>query len=121
LRLHGFVRDVKPLYEAANLVLIPTPVSAGTNIKALEALAMERAVLATPSGVNGLELRHGEEAWVAEAGEQYLEAAVRLLGDGSLRGRMANRARKMAEERFDWRAIAQRQEEIWGRVGRSLS
>jgi glycosyltransferase involved in cell wall biosynthesis len=121
LRLHGFVRDVKPLYEAANLVLIPTPVSAGTNIKALEALAMARAILATPSGVNGLELRHGEEAWVAEAGEQYLEAAVRLLGDGSLRSRMANRARKVAEERFDWRAIAQRQEEIWGRVGRSLS
>ena len=39
IALHGFVTDVQPLYRAASIVLIPTVVSAGTNLKALEAMA----------------------------------------------------------------------------------
>ena len=45
MRLLGFVRDVKPLYDEASVVVVPTPVSAGTNLKVLEAMAMERAVV----------------------------------------------------------------------------
>ena len=54
IRLLEFVRDVRPLYEEANLVLVPTLVSAGTNVKVLEAMAMERAVVSTSSGCAGL-------------------------------------------------------------------
>ena len=52
IRMLGFVADVRPLYVEANLVLVPTTVSAGTNVKVLEAMAMERAVVST-----GLRLR----------------------------------------------------------------
>ncbi|MCX6614138.1 MAG: glycosyltransferase, partial [Acidobacteria bacterium] len=84
VNLHSFVSDVRPLYNASNLVLIPTPVSAGTNIKALEAMAMERAMLSTPSGVNGLELEHQQHVWIAEGAEAFAVSAAGLLGDASL-------------------------------------
>ena len=35
IHLLGFVADVRPLHVEANLVLVPTTVSAGTNIKVL--------------------------------------------------------------------------------------
>jgi len=113
VNLHSFVSDVRPLYNAANLVLIPTPVSAGTNIKALEAMAMERAMLSTPSGVNGLELKHEEHVWIAEGSEAFADSAARLLKDASLRHALAKKARAVVESKFDWRAIGREQEALW--------
>jgi glycosyltransferase involved in cell wall biosynthesis len=113
VKLHAFVSDVRPLYNAANLVLIPTPVSAGTNIKALEAMAMERAMLSTPSGVNGLELKHQEHVWIAEGAQAFAESASLLLKDARLRQNLAKRARAVVEEKFDWRAIGREQEALW--------
>jgi hypothetical protein len=40
IRLLGFIEDVRPLYVEANMVIVPTTVSAGTNVKVLEAMAM---------------------------------------------------------------------------------
>ena len=111
--VHSFVSDVRPLYDAANLVLIPTPVSAGTNIKALEAMAMKRAILSTSSGVNGLDLQHGESVWIAEGAAEFAASAAHLLSDFALRVKLAERARKIAEVRFDWRSIGREQEAMW--------
>ena len=113
VKLHSFVSDVRPFYHRANLVLIPTPVSAGTNIKALEAMAMNRAILSTPSGVNGLELEHGRQVWIASGAAEFAASAARLLNDFSLRRELAKQARQVVEQRFDWRAIGREQEALW--------
>ena len=68
IRLLDFVSDVRPLYVESNLVLVPTTVSAGTNVKVLEAMAMERAVVSTSSGCAGLGLLHGHSVWVRRFG-----------------------------------------------------
>lgn len=111
--LHSFVSDVRPLYNEANLVLIPTPVSAGTNIKALEAMAMQRAILSTPSGIHGIGLEHGTSVWVASGAADFATSATKLLSDGTLRRELARRARLIAEEQFDWGPIARKQEALW--------
>lgn len=113
IELHSFVSDVRPLYNAANLVLIPTPVSAGTNIKALEAMAMQRAILSTPSGIHGIGLAHGVSAWIAEGAVEFAASARQLLSNSSLRRQLAQRARAIAEQHFDWAPIARKQEALW--------
>jgi glycosyltransferase involved in cell wall biosynthesis len=111
--MHAFVADVQPLYERATLVLIPTVVSAGTNLKALEAMASQRAIVSTPSGVAGLGLIHGESVWVAETGEEFAAGVLQLLSDPALRRRLAEAARRHAEQNYSWEAVAQRQMELW--------
>ncbi len=113
VRLMGFVTDVQPLYREANLVVIPTPVSAGTNLKALEAMAMERAMVSTACGCAGLGLQHGVSVWVADDPQEFAEAIVRLLEDHRLRRSLAQAARRRAETHFDWRAIGDRQRSLW--------
>jgi ribosomal protein S18 acetylase RimI-like enzyme len=109
LRLLEFVADVRPLYRETNVVVIPTLESAGTNLKVLEALAMERAVVSTPSGVAGLGLEHGKTAWIAEDGGDLAAGITKLLDDGALRASMAQAGRAHAKKYFDWRAIGRRQ------------
>lgn len=110
---HGFVADVRPLYVECTLVVVPTTVSAGTNLKVLEAMAMERAVVSTSSGCAGLGLVHGESVWVAETPEAFAAGVERLLDDAALRRSMAERARQHAVAHFHWGALGERQAALW--------
>jgi ribosomal protein S18 acetylase RimI-like enzyme len=104
-----FVSDVRPLYVEANLVVVPTLVSAGTNLKVLEAMAMERAVLSTNSGCAGLGLEHGVNVWVADKPEDFANAIRTLIHDHELRHRIASAGREHVERNFGWREIGARQ------------
>ena len=109
IRLLGFVSDVRPLYVESNLVLVPTTVSAGTNVKVLEAMAMERAVVSTTSGCAGLGLLHGHSVWVADSAVAFAAAVATLINDFERRQQMARAACGVAQRNFDWTAIGEKQ------------
>jgi len=113
IHLLGFVSDVRPLYVDANLVLVPTTVSAGTNVKVLEAMAMQRAVVSTPSGCAGLGLVDRESVWVAEDAAAFAEGIAALIQDPARRARVAQSAYQHAMRNFDWMAIGERQRELF--------
>jgi len=109
IRLLGFVSDVRPLYVETNLVLVPTTVSAGTNVKVLEAMAMERAVISTSSGCAGLGLLHGHSVWVADSAVAFAAGVATLINDSERRRQMALAAYGVALRNFDWAAIGEKQ------------
>src|SRR5205085_4343416 len=100
VEVEGFVRDVRPAYERAALVLAPLVASAGTNIKVLEAMAMGKAVVSTPAGVNGLDLAPGEDFLLVNTAEEMAGAIEHLLADGDARRRVGNAARVRVEREF---------------------
>lgn len=109
IRLLEFVSDVRPLYIEANLAIVPTLVSAGTNLKVLEAMAMDRAVVSTPSGCTGLGLEHGVNVWIAESAKDFAHAVETLLADSALRRSIAAAGRFHVEHNYDWRQIGAHQ------------
>jgi len=109
IQLFEFVADVRPLYVESNLVLVPTLVSAGTNLKVLEAMAMERAVVSSASGCGGLGLEHMRNVWIADKPEEFVQAIENLLSDRDLRARIAAAGRAYVEQNFDWKKIGEQQ------------
>ena len=108
----------------SNLVLVPTTVSAGTNVKVLEAMAMQRAVVSTTSGCAGLGLLHGHSVWVADTPEAF--AAGDRDADRRSRTPRADRARRLrgrALRNFDWAAIGEKQRALahWPRMSLRVS
>ena len=89
IRLLGFVPDVRPLYVESNLVIVPTTVSAGTNVKVLEAMAMGRAVVSTTSGCAGLGLLHGHSVWAADDASAFAAGIATLINDAERRRQIA--------------------------------
>jgi glycosyltransferase involved in cell wall biosynthesis len=106
ISVHGFVEDLRPLYAGASAVVVPLAVSAGTNIKVLEAMACGKAVVSTPVGCAGLGLEDGRELLVREDWPDFAAAVGEVLQDAAIRRQLAVRARHTAEERFSWNAIA---------------
>ena len=99
IELEGFVADVRPAYQRAALVVAPLVASAGTNIKILEAMAMGKAVVSTPAGVNGLDLTPGEDFVLVQTAAEMAAAIEKLLDDP------ADRARIEAPPALAWNAI----------------
>ncbi len=113
IELEGFVADVRDAYTRAEIVLAPLTASAGTNIKVLEAMAMGRAVVSTPAGVNGLDLARGHEVIVTESAEEMAAQIQAVSSDPRARKVIEARAREAAL-RYDWREIARKQSELYG-------
>jgi glycosyltransferase involved in cell wall biosynthesis len=103
--IHGFVSDLLPLYETAHIVVVPLPLSAGTNIKVMEAMACRRAIVTTPVGAQGLGLKDGIDALICGLGPEFAAAICRLIEDSGLREDIGAHARATAEARFGWDAI----------------
>lgn len=114
--IDGFVADVRPAYQSAAVVAVPLPLSAGTNIKLLEAMACGRAIVSTQSGCRGLGLASGDELIIAEL-ENFAAALVKVLRDECLRMELARKARAAAERRFGWDAIADEALKCYGDLG----
>ena len=112
IELEAFVSDVRGAYARA-IVLAPLTASAGTNIKVLEAMAMGRAVVSTPAGINGLDLSPGTDIIVTPGAAEMAAQILQLSGSPALRKRIEQAARKAAL-RFDWREIAVKQSRLFG-------
>ena len=107
IEAHAFVADLRPLYAKAAIVVSPLVVSAGTNIKVMEAMACRKAVVSTPIGCVGLGLVNGVDAVIRKESAEFAEAIIELLQDPQRRHAIAAAARRTVEQRFSWRAIAE--------------
>jgi glycosyltransferase involved in cell wall biosynthesis len=92
---------------------VPTTVSAGTNLKVLEAMAMERAVVSTSCGCAGLNLEHGASVWVADDAGSFAAGVARLVESPAERARLARAARAIAERHFDWKRLGEKQRALY--------
>jgi polysaccharide biosynthesis protein PslH len=116
IRVDGFVEDLRPFYRRAGVVVAPLAVSAGTNIKVLEAMACGKALVTSSVGCQGLNLRDGHEALIRDDWDEFAEAVARALTDESLARNLGAEARRTAESRFDWRRIADSAYDSYARV-----
>jgi glycosyltransferase involved in cell wall biosynthesis len=106
IEIHGFVEDLRPLYARAAVVVAPLEVSAGTNIKVLEAMACGKALVTTPAGCAGLGLQDGYDALIRVDWADFARSVCDLLSEAALRRHIGAQARRTAEQRFSWTAIA---------------
>jgi glycosyltransferase involved in cell wall biosynthesis len=97
----GEVPDVRPFLAAATVVVAPLRFGSGARQKILEAFAMDKAVVSTPVGAEGLGARAGEHLLVAEGAAGLAESTVHLLRDAGLRGRLRGQGRRLVLETHD--------------------
>jgi sugar transferase (PEP-CTERM/EpsH1 system associated) len=99
--LTGAVPDVRPFLVHAALVVAPLRIARGVPNKVLEAMAMAKAVLATPAAVAGLRLCPGQDILIAEAPAAFAEAVIGLL-DPHRAAALGARARARVVADYAW-------------------
>src|SRR6185437_1618089 len=96
----GRVEDVRPYVAYAHVVAAPLRIARGIQNKVLEALAMEKPVLATPQAWEGIHDFAGREGCITDSPETMAAEALRWLEQPQPVHVPA--ARAMVQSRFDW-------------------
>jgi polysaccharide biosynthesis protein PslH len=109
----GEVDDVRPFLSRAEVVVAPMVDGGGIKNKILEAFAMQRPVVATPLGAEGIAVRPGQDLLVAEGPEAFATAVVALLADANRAAQIAAAGRALVVSRYTWGACARRYAELY--------
>jgi GT2 family glycosyltransferase len=107
VEMEGFDGDLRPAYSRAEVVV------AGTSIRILEAMAMAKAVVTTPAGIGGLDLRNGQDLLVTSNAAGMARAIGELITNPALRGRLEQTARHTAARNWNWDQSAARQRALY--------
>ena len=106
VEITGRVDDIRPHVARASLSIVPLRIGGGTRLKIYEAMAMGRPVVSTTVGAEGLPLAAGRDLAIAVDPGAFARAVLALLDDPGGRQRMADAARRLVTERYDWSAVA---------------
>ena len=91
---------------------VPLEAGGGTRLKILEAFAAGLPVVSTAIGAEGIEAEDGIHFLRAER-PQFAASIIRILRDRVLGRTLASAARRLALEKYDWNAIAERTASVY--------
>jgi glycosyltransferase involved in cell wall biosynthesis len=117
-RVHfrGFANDLGAALAEYDLLVAPLRFGGGTKLKVLDAMAYGIPVVTTSVGAEGLWLKHGEHAWLAEHSHEIADGILRIKGDAALAERLVANAYTLVRDRFSWNAIQDRLVDFLERV-----
>ena len=108
----GRVEDVRPYMERAAAYVVPLRIGGGTRLKIFEAMAMEKAIVSTSVGAEGLPVTDGKELRIADTPETFAAAVVDLLSYPQSARKLGEHAGQAVRERYGWNGVARRFAEI---------
>jgi glycosyltransferase involved in cell wall biosynthesis len=79
IEIRDRVEDITPYWNGAGILIHPCGAGSGVKLKVMEALAHGVAVVTTSTGAEGLSLKHGVHALIAESDAELIENATALL------------------------------------------
>lgn len=112
IEVTGEVPEIGPYFEQATAVIVPLRSGGGTRLKILDAFASARPVVSTRIGAQGIDVQDGEDLLLGDEPKEFAQQVVRLLGDADLRARLSANGRRLIDEHYQWRAIAERYSDV---------
>jgi len=104
----GFVADMRPYLAQAAVVVVPLRFGSGMRQKILEAWAMQKCVVSTSIGAEGLDARHGENILLADDAAAMADRVVEAIRDVGLRDRIRGEGRALVKTAHDPELLARR-------------
>ena len=118
VRMTGYRQDIPEIVAASDVVVLPSDRFEGVPQVLLQALAMGRAVVASPIGGIPEVVHHETTGLLCPAGDAsaFAEAIARLLAEPELRERLGAAGRDLVLSRYSATAMCERTEGFYERL-----
>lgn len=113
------VEDIRDAFGGASVLLAPIRNGRGTKYKVLEAMASKLPVVATPLGVEGVEVKNGKQVLIAKNAKELADCAVKVLKNKAFSNKMADNAFKVVSQKYNWKQIASDLDNIYKKLGKN--
>ena len=98
----GFVDDVRPYIQYANVAVAPMRIARGIQNKVLEAMSMGKSVLTSAQGLEGIHANVGEDLVLCASDDKWVSEIIRLINKPDLD--MQKNARDCVVDHYSWRS-----------------
>lgn len=106
MQITGTVDDVRPYITKAAVYIVPLRIGGGSRLKILEALSMEKAVVSTTVGAEGLEIENEKHLVLADTPEAFAQGVNRLIADQQTAAQLGKAGRQLVIDRYGWDSLA---------------
>jgi sugar transferase (PEP-CTERM/EpsH1 system associated) len=96
----GRVEDVRPYLQYALAAVAPMRIARGVQNKVLEAMAMEKPVIVSSKGLEGIDATHGEHVWLADTAGEYVHCLTQIVTGAQ--PEIGRQARQRISRHFNW-------------------
>lgn len=116
VRVAGYVADLVPHLERADVFVVPLRAGGGMRVKILEALARGVPVVSTRIGCEGLAVTGGSDVLIADTAPELAAAVLRVLEEPDLAARLRRNGRRLVERLYDAKVALQPLDEVYERL-----
>jgi glycosyltransferase involved in cell wall biosynthesis len=117
ITVRGDVKDIRDAYSQAHALLAPIRSGKGTRYKILEAMATSTPIVATNLAVEGIGIKNGTHALMADKPEELAKLTVKVLSNPALHQKLAQNSYKLVTQNFNWKAISKDLDRVYSEVG----
>lgn len=106
VKVLGEIDDAKAFMSSKNIMIVPLMSGGGMRVKIIEAMALQKPIVATPLGANGVAIKDGKHAFIARRPSEFAQAILDLAADAQMAADIAKEGRKLVLEIYDNRKLA---------------
>lgn len=109
----GYMIDIRPFVQHAEVMLCPMIYSVGIQNKVLEAMAMGTPVVVAAQTANSLQALPGRDLLVAHSAQEFADSALCLMNSPELHAALSQRGREYVERYHNWSVVTNRLVDIY--------
>ncbi|MCA9401638.1 MAG: glycosyltransferase [Candidatus Omnitrophica bacterium] len=113
VEITGRVPDVRAYVYQSKIFIVPIRIGGGTRLKILEAMSMEKAVVSTSVGAEGINYCNGGDILIEDDPARMAEQIIHLMEDDDRRKTLGQAARQCVLKEYDWDIIGERMRKIY--------
>ena len=117
VRVDGDVEDIRLAYGTSDVLLAPIRNGRGTKYKILEAMATKTPIVGTKLAVEGINVRNGKEAFVAQDAADLAAKTLQVLKNPKMGEKLAEAAYMLVKNKYNWERISQELDRVYKEVG----
>jgi sugar transferase (PEP-CTERM/EpsH1 system associated) len=107
IEVTGFVDDIKPYFDKANIFIAPFRIARGVQNKVLQAFACGLPVIASSMGAEGIRCSVEQDILLADTPEQFINRIEQLTNNQECYSYISNNALKNITNNYSWESILQ--------------
>jgi len=106
--IQGEVDNALEFVNSKAIMIVPLLTSGGMRVKIVEGMAMQKCIISTSLGAEGINYVDGRDILIANTIEEFYKAIKRCIGDEAFCRQVGANARKLIEAEYDIHIITQK-------------
>lgn len=99
--IQGEVDDALEFVNSKSIMIVPLLSGGGMRVKIVEGMAMQKCIISTSLGAEGINFKDGHDILIANTREEFYEAMQHCIRDEEFCIRLGKNARLLAEKEHD--------------------